>query len=268
MATLAIWKLESLFAGLILTVLCMGFSCNDTDEKDSKSAFSQARLEMVEQQLRSRGIRDQRVLQTMAEVPRHLFVPEPWRLSAYSDGPLPIGEQQTISQPYIVALMSESLELKGTETVLEIGTGSGYQAAVLSRLAQKVYSVEILPTLAETAKLLLTRLGYDNVTVIVGDGNFGWKEGAPYDAIIVTAAAPQIPQALLDQLSDGGRMVLPVVVDSDEQHLIRLTKQGDRVTREDLGAVRFVPLVEGKCRLPGYRNVGSIKVDNPYCSLA
>jgi len=240
---LSIWKLRSLFVGLPLAILCMGFSCNDTSGKADESAFSKARLEMVEQQLRRRGIRDPRVLQTMAEVPRHLFVPEPWRFSAYADGPLPIGENQTISQPYIVALMSEALELTGAETVLEIGTGSGYQAAILSRLAQKVYSIEILPTLAETARLLLTHLGYGNVTVIVGDGNFGWKEGAPYDAIIVTAAAPQIPQALLDQLAEGGRMVLPVVVDGDEQHLLRLRKQGDRITREDLGAVRFVPLV-------------------------
>jgi protein-L-isoaspartate(D-aspartate) O-methyltransferase len=214
--------------------------------ENEEDEFRAARLKMVEQQLHQRGIRDERVLQAMAEVPRHLFVPETWRSSAYTDGPLPIGEEQTISQPYIVALMSEALELQGAETVLEIGTGSGYQAAVLSRLAKQVYSIEIIPQLAETARVRLAALGYTNVTVLVGDGNLGWPQASPYTAIMVTAAAPQIPPALLEQLADGGRMVLPVTVDRDIQHLVRLQKQGGEVAREDLGAVRFVPLVEGR----------------------
>jgi len=199
---------------------------------------------MVEQQLRQRGIRDERVLQAMATIPRHLFVPPALRSRAYDDGPLPIGAGQTISQPYIVALMSESLLLTGAETVLEVGTGSGYQAAVLSRLAKRVYSIEILPQLAKTARSRLTALGYDNVIVVVGDGNQGWAPGSPYDAIIVTAAAPQVPPALLDQLAEGGRLVLPVRV-GEKQHLLRLRKAGGKVTQEDMGLVQFVPLIEG-----------------------
>lgn len=231
---------------VILAFLCQGFSCNERVPQDEENRFRAARREMVERQLRRRGIHDERVLRAMAEIPRHLFVPDRWRSFAYQDGPLPIGEEQTISQPYIVALMSESLELEGTETVLEIGTGSGYQAAVLSRLAKRVYSIEIIPRLAETARARLTALGYSNVTVIVGDGNLGWPQASPYDAIMVTAAAPQIPQALLEQLADGGRMVLPVTVTGNAQELLRLRKNGKTVTRENLGAVRFVPLVEGK----------------------
>jgi len=233
-------------AGIVLALLCQGFSCSGNVMHKEETDFRAARTAMVEHQLRQRGIRNERVLQVMAEVPRHLFVPDAWRSAAYDDGPLPIGEEQTISQPYIVALMSESLELQGEETVLEIGTGSGYQAAVLSRLAKQVYSIEIIPQLAETARARLAALGYTNVTVLVGDGNLGWPQAGPYAAIIVTAAAPEIPPALLEQLADGGRMTLPVTIDSEEQHLIRLRKQGKDVTRENLGAVRFVPLVEGR----------------------
>jgi protein-L-isoaspartate(D-aspartate) O-methyltransferase len=206
--------------------------------------FQAARRQMVEKQLRQRDVRDERVLQAMATVPRHLFVPPAQRAKAYDDGPLPIGQEQTISQPYIVALMTESLRLTGTETVLEIGTGSGYQAAVLSVLTKKVYSIEIIPELAETARKRLTSLGYRNVTVIVGDGNLGWPQGGPYDAIIVTAAAPQVPPALIEQLAEGGRMVVPVEV-GKEQYLYRLQKREGQITREDLGPVRFVPLVSG-----------------------
>ncbi|MGE0683559.1 MAG: protein-L-isoaspartate(D-aspartate) O-methyltransferase [Candidatus Binatia bacterium] len=234
------------FLAVVFAVLSQGFSCSEGSGQDKRADFRTARLDMVERQLRQRGIRDERVLQVMNEIPRHLFVPESWRSWAYIDGPLPIGEEQTISQPYIVALMSESLELQGPETVLEIGTGSGYQAAVLSRLAKQVYSIEIIPQLAETARARLSSLSYANVSVIVGDGNLGWLQASPYSAIMVTAAAPQIPQALLDQLAEGGRMVLPVVVDGGEQQLVRLRKQGGVIKRENLGAVRFVPLVEGK----------------------
>lgn len=228
---------------VILMLLGCGFSTNGS-MGDEEARLRAARLQMVEQQLRQRGIRDERVLQAMAAVPRHLFVPPPLRSRAYEDGPLPIGEGQTISQPYIVALMSEALLLTGAETVLEVGTGSGYQAAVLSRVTKRVYSVEILPRLAETARERLTALGYGNVTVVVGDGNLGWAPGSPYAAIIVTAAAPQVPQALLDQLADGGRLVLPVVI-GNTQHLLRLRKVDGQVTQEDLGLVQFVPLVGG-----------------------
>ena len=217
---------------------------NGEDKSESEIHFHAARQQMVEGQLRQRDIRDERVLQAMATVPRHLFVPPAWRSQAYDDGPLPIGEEQTISQPYIVAVMTESLRLKGAETVLEIGTGSGYQAAVLSVLAKKVYSIEIIPELAETARERLTGLGYKNVEVIVGDGNLGWPQGGPYDAINVTAAAPQIPPVLITQLTEGGRFVLPLEIGS-EQHLLRLQKVGGKITQEDLGLVRFVPLVSG-----------------------
>jgi protein-L-isoaspartate(D-aspartate) O-methyltransferase len=231
---------------LIGTVTCGScrFSMNGENMSEGEMHFHAARQQMVEGQLRQRDIRDERVLQAMATVPRHLFVPPEWRSQAYDDRPLPIGEEQTISQPYIVAVMTESLRLKGTETVLEIGTGSGYQAAVLSVLAKKVHSIEIIPELAETARKRLTALGYKNVEVIVGDGNLGWPQGSPYDAIIVTAAAPQIPPALIKQLAEGGRMVLPVEV-GEEQHLLRLQKREGKIIREDLGPVRFVPLVSG-----------------------
>jgi protein-L-isoaspartate(D-aspartate) O-methyltransferase len=235
---------ESLLLLLVafLTACQLSPSGNTMNEQDHQ--FQIARQQMVEEQLRRRGVHDERVLQAMATVPRHLFVPPVLQSQAYEDGPLPIGQEQTISQPYIVALMTESLRLKGKETVLEIGTGSGYQAAVLSLLAKQVYSIEIIPQLAETARQRLVSLGYENVEVIVGDGNKGWPTKAPYDAIIVTAAAPQIPPALLEQLAEGGQMVLPVEV-GEGQHLLRLQKVDGKIVREDLGAVRFVPLVSG-----------------------
>jgi protein-L-isoaspartate(D-aspartate) O-methyltransferase len=230
----------------VLIGLCsLGLLCSSNQVGNQEDHLRTMRLQMVEQQLRQRGIRDERVLQTMAEIPRHLFVPVLWRREAYDDRPLPIDAGQTISQPYIVALMSESLLLTGTEIVLEIGTGSGYQAAVLSRLARRVYSIEILPRLAETARARVAALGYDNVAVITGDGNYGWAPGSPYDAIIVTAAAPHVPQALLDQLAEGGRLVAPVTRQG-VQHLLRLRKGEGRITEEDLGLVQFVPLVGGE----------------------
>jgi protein-L-isoaspartate(D-aspartate) O-methyltransferase len=236
----------------ILGVICAlqvflgcGLFTNETGKESEESQLNTLRLQMVEEQLRQRGIRDERVLKAMEIVPRHLFIPPSLRFNAYDDRPLPIGEDQTISQPYIVALMSESLRLTGGETVLEIGTGSGYQAAVLSVLAKHVYSIEIIPQLAETARQRLVRLGYTNVTVIVGDGNKGWAAGGPYDAIMVTAAAPQVPQALVGQLAEGGRFVLPLVI-GEEQHLLRLSKHDGHLNREDLGLVQFVPLVKGK----------------------
>jgi len=197
---------------------------------------------MVEEQLIRRGIVNERVLEAMRQVPRHLFVPEDLRHLAYRDSPLPIGEGQTISQPYIVALMTQALELRGSEKVLEVGTGSGYQAAILSLLAREVYTVERIPSLARRAERVLARLGYKNVRVKVGNGSLGWPEHAPYEAIIVTAATEQVPPPLREQLADGGRLVAPVG-GRWSQTLIRLRRRGDRFIREHLTTVVFVPLV-------------------------
>lgn len=202
------------------------------------------RKEMVLKQIQGRGVKDPRVLWAMRTVPRHLFVPEKYSKEAYADRPLPIGHDQTISQPYIVAYMTEALGLKGDERVLEIGTGSGYQAAVLSVLVSEVYSIEILEPLAEEAARRLKELGYENVEVRCGDGYLGWPDKAPFDAIIVTAAPPEIPRELVKQLKVGGRMVLPVGVGS--QDLIRVTKTQSGIRKENLLPVRFVPMVPGK----------------------
>lgn len=189
-----------------------------------------------------REIEDERVLRAMEQVPRELFVPEVSRHVAYEDIPLPICEGQTISQPFIIALMTQSLRLIGTETVLELGTGSGYQAAILARLVHKVISVERIPALAESAKRLLEELGYFNVEVHVAGETLGWPDDAPYEAIIVTAGAPSLPQALLDQLSEDGRLVIPVGSRWD-QELILVTRQKDKIAREYLVPCRFVPLI-------------------------
>jgi len=204
--------------------------------------YSELRQWMVEEQLRRRGIRDQRVLEAMQIVPRHLFVPETWRAQAYEDGPLPIGYKQTISQPYIVALMLEALELTGSERILEVGTGSGYQAALLGWLAKYVYTVEIIPELAQSAREVLAQLGYENVEVVAANGSIGWKAGAPYDAIIVAAASPTVPTPLVEQLREGGRLVLPVG-DFFAQELLRVRKRQGKVITENLGECAFVPLV-------------------------
>ncbi|MGD8812946.1 MAG: protein-L-isoaspartate(D-aspartate) O-methyltransferase [Anaerolineales bacterium] len=207
-----------------------------------KDKYRQARERMVEEQLRTRGIRDERVLRVMRSVPRHLFVDPDLRYAAYSDAPLPIRRQQTISQPYIVALMTELLELKGGECVLEVGSGSGYQAAVLAHIAGKVYTLERIPELVLQAKTTLAQLGLDNVEVIEVDGTLGLPEHAPYEAIIVTAAAPRVPEPLKQQLSEGGRLVLPVGGRMG-QILERWRRKGDDFTRERLAPVAFVPLV-------------------------
>ncbi len=209
--------------------------------RDESEDFDQSRLRMVKQQLAGRGISDKRVLDVMEEVPRHLFVPADMTGSAYRDGPLPIGQGQTISQPYIVAFMTQMLLLTPESRVLEIGTGSGYQTAILSRLAAEVYTVERIQALAQRAKALLDRLGYNNVQYRVGDGSLGWPEAAPFDAIILTAAAPHVPLPLLDQLADNGNLVAPVGP-TGYQTLIRLHKEGDETTREVLTSVAFVPL--------------------------
>jgi protein-L-isoaspartate(D-aspartate) O-methyltransferase len=199
---------------------------------------------MVDEQIARRGIRDERVLAAMRRVERHLFVPESQWFLAYGDHPLPVGEGQTISQPYIVALMTEALGLEGGERVLEVGTGSGYQAAILAELAQDVYTVEILPALAERADATLKELGYRNIHLRVGDGSEGWAEHAPYQGILVTAAPPEVPPALLEQLAEGGRLVIPVGVASQELELYTRNPEGLDVQR--LAPVRFVPLTHRK----------------------
>ena len=202
--------------------------------------FAAEREAMVREQIEARGVRDPRVLAALRKVRRHEFVPEALRASAYEDRPLPIGEGQTISQPFIVSIMSQLLELDGSERVLEIGTGSGYQAAVLSLLAREVYSIEIVEPLAQRAARDLARLGYANVTVKAGDGYRGWPEHAPFDAVIVTAAPDHVPQPLLDQLAIGGRMVIPV--GSWSQELILLTRDETGVREQRVLGVRFVPM--------------------------
>jgi protein-L-isoaspartate(D-aspartate) O-methyltransferase len=196
---------------------------------------------MVEIQLRQRGIRDPRVLAAFLEVPREEFVPARHVEDAYEDGPLPIGEDQTISQPYMVGVMTEALELIGEETVLEVGTGSGYQAAILSRLARQVYTIERHASLSEAARARLARLGCMNVTCLVGDGSQGHPESAPYDGIIVTAAAPGVPPTLTDQLAEGGRLVIPVGSMSS-QELLLVRKQRGHLSQSLLNYCRFVPL--------------------------
>ena len=199
---------------------------------------------MVESQLAARGIRDPLVLDAMRAVPREAFVPERLRPFAYEDGPLPIGEGQTISQPYIVAVMTEAAQMKAGDRALEIGTGSGYGAAVLARIAAAVYTIERLAGLAEAARRRLAELGYHNVHVLLGDGTLGWPEHAPYDAIVVTAGGPRVPPALLDQLTIGGRLVMPVGGESRFQRLVRVRRKGaDDYDYEDLEEVAFVPLI-------------------------
>lgn len=206
-----------------------------------------ARLAMVQDQIEARGVKDPAILSAMRQVPRHLFVPKKYRAEAYADHPLPIGQGQTISQPFIVAYMTEALKLKGDEKVLEIGTGSGYQSAVLARIVKQVYSIEILRPLYEQAKKRLAKLGFKNIHLLAGDGYQGWPEKAPFDAIIVTAAPESVPPKLVEQLSPGGRMVLPVGPAFWVQKLTLLQKDmAGRVTTRTLEMVRFVPMVRGK----------------------
>lgn len=205
--------------------------------------FDIARKRMVETQIVARGISDKRVIDAMLKVPRHAFVEEAMSAQAYSDSALPIGEKQTISQPYMVALMTETLQLTGVEKVLEIGTGSGYQAAILATVASRVYTIERIRSLALKARKALDSLGLLNVNLKIGDGSVGWEEEAPFDAIMVTAGAPSIPQALVDQLGVGGRLVIPVG-NQLEQTLVRVTKKDDgSIVREELIDCRFVKLV-------------------------
>ncbi len=203
---------------------------------------------MVETQIRLRGIGDPAVLRAMATVPRHRFVPAEHRAAAYGDHPLPIGHGQTISQPYIVALMTQMLRLCPGDRVLEIGTGCGYQTAVLAEIVEEVYSVEIIPELAAEAARRLAELGYGRVHLRQGDGHEGWPEHAPYQGIIVTAAAPEVPPALVEQLADGGRLVIPVGVYLGGQDLWLIEKHGAQLQRTNYGGVLFVPLVHRRGR--------------------
>jgi protein-L-isoaspartate(D-aspartate) O-methyltransferase len=220
---------------------------NGKEAKSKAEDYAQQRKMMVEQQIVARGVKNKKVLDAMNSVPRHLFVPVGYRQGSYFDQPLPIGLEQTISQPYIVALMTEMLDVDHDDIVLEIGTGSGYQAAVLSTIVKELYTIEIIEELGLQAAELLKSLGYDNVKVKVSDGGLGWPEKAPFDAIIVTAAAPKIPEPLIKQLKPGGRMVIPVDNNFYSQDLLIVEKDeaGNIETRKTI-PVRFVPLVEGE----------------------
>jgi protein-L-isoaspartate(D-aspartate) O-methyltransferase len=215
-----------------------GKDMNNIDE------FFQKRVQMVETQLKARDIINQRVLDAMLKVERHKFVPKEYRHLAYIDEPLPIGFEQTISQPYIVAKMTELLELNENDKVLEIGTGSGYQAAILAELCKEVYTIEIIPELAQRAEKLLKELGYKNIFVKVGDGYYGWPEHAPFDKIIVTCAPKEIPQRLVEQLKDGGKIVLPV--GDVFQELVVVEKHHGVITRKNVFPVRFVPMIKSE----------------------
>ncbi len=211
----------------------------------SQPDYNEQRERMVENQIAERGITDTRVIRAMKEVERHLFVPEIVRSRAYSDNPLPIGEGQTISQPYIVALMTEYLKLKPDMKVLEIGTGSGYQAAILAEIVSEVYTIEIVESLGTRAKKLLDSLGYDNIQVRIGNGYEGWEEHAPYDAIIVTCAPNNIPEPLKEQLAEGGRMMIPVG-GRNIQNLVLNRKKKGRIRQQSVLPVRFVPMIDGE----------------------
>lgn len=206
--------------------------------------FAVLRERMVREQLAARGVKDRAVLDAMLQVPRHQFVPESSRPLSYGDHALPIGEGQTISQPYVVAFMTEALGLKPEDRVLEIGTGSGYQAAVLAELVKEVYTIELIRTLGERAASTLTQLGYKNVRVRIGDGYKGWPEAAPFNAVIVTCAPERVPKALVDQLKEGGMIMIPVGKEGAVQHLVRGVKRDGKLTTENVMYVRFVPMVK------------------------
>jgi protein-L-isoaspartate(D-aspartate) O-methyltransferase len=224
---------------LILYLVPATLSAGNLEDSDE---FKQARQRMVSDQIQRRGITNPDVLASLSETYRHLFVPKGIRPRAYSDRPLPIGEGQTISQPYIVALMTESLDITRESQVLEIGTGSGYQAAVLAKIAKQVYTIEIKEKLYKKASQLLQSLGYDNIETLLGDGYFGWEEKAPFDGIMITAAVDHIPPPLLNQLKNGGRLILPLGNPFAYQNLVLVTKQDEDYTVKQITGVLFVPL--------------------------
>lgn len=241
-------KKSKIYFTLLLTFLisCCKQKVSITKEKEMNEydKFYQKRLQMVEYQLKSRDIVDRKVLDVMLKVERHKFVPKEYEELAYIDEPLPIGFGQTISQPYIVALMTQLLEVKKEDKVLEIGTGSGYQAAILAELAKEVYTIEIIPELAQRAEKLLKELGYKNIFVKIGDGYLGWPEYAPFDKIIVTCAPEEIPQPLIDQLKDGGKLVIPV--GSVWQELVVVEKKEGKINKRNVIPVRFVPMIRDR----------------------
>jgi protein-L-isoaspartate(D-aspartate) O-methyltransferase len=230
------------FRRLIGGLLAILFLAGEAELGFADDAQAKAREAMVKKQLVAGGISDPRVLEAMAEVPRHEFVPLTMRPFAYADGPLPIGHGQTISQPFIVAYMTQVLELAKDDTVLEVGTGSGYQAAILGKLVKEVYTIEIVPPLAQSAKEVLDRLGFQNVHVKEGDGYLGWPEKAPFDAIIVTCAPDHVPEPLVSQLNEGGRLIIPVGEKGGIQQLVLLRKKDGRIVQENKLDVRFVPM--------------------------
>lgn len=235
------WVAGIALACFIFLVLFLQRLLSQQSNQMGGADYEKKRMALVEH-LRRQGIKDEAVLKAMLKVPRHLFVPESHRHLSYEDMALPIGEGQTISQPFVVAFMTQALELKPTDKVLEIGTGSGYQAAILAELAKEVYTIEIIPTLAKRAEETLQKLGYKNVKIKVGDGYFGWKEHAPFDAIIVTCAPEDVPQPLIEQLKDGGRMVIPVGKRYVQQ-LYVLRKEGGKVVKKAVLDVLFVPML-------------------------
>ena len=236
------WKNISFYLQLTILLACV--NAEGQSVENDTLFYQLLRQAMIENQIIDRGVSDERVIKAMNDVPRHLFVKESLRDLAYADGPLPIGHNQTISQPYIVAYMTEILQPDTHHIVLEVGTGSGYQAAILSKLVNHVYSIEIIPELGKEATSRLDKLGYDNVTVKIGDGYNGWEEHSPFDRIIVTAAPEQIPKKLVDQLKSGGLMVLPVGKTSfgQDMRVVKKDKTGQVTTQETI-PVRFVPMI-------------------------
>jgi protein-L-isoaspartate(D-aspartate) O-methyltransferase len=225
-----------------ITVFCCIITLLSLATSEGGDSYDLMRQQMVRQDIRGRDVRDPQVLSAMSRVPRHLFVEPAYRDHAYEDHPLPIGEGQTISQPYVVALMTEALRLKRGDRVLEIGTGSGYQAAILAEIVKEVYTIEIRKNLADRAELTLKGIGYRNVKVKFGDGYFGWEEAAPFDAIIITAAANHIPPPLVKQLKEGGRLIVPLGSTVYYQTLILATKRKGQLDVEQLDPVAFVPM--------------------------
>lgn len=244
MTSIVFSKESFVFINLIMMAVSILFSPGCKGQDKNSLDFAKARKELVENHVLPQGITDQKVIAAMLKVERHLFVPEKICYMAYYDQPLPIGEGQTISQPSLVAFMTEVLQLKPTDKVLEIGTGSGYQAAILGELSDSVFTIEIIPSLGESAAKLLHDLEYENIFVKIGNGYQGWPEHAPFDAIIVTCAPSEIPEPLRQQLAEGGRMIIPVGLENTVQDLVLLRKKNGKLFQENVLPVRFVPMLK------------------------